>query len=81
MLKNNNFISTLLVSGTQISDDGLTLMCNNMNSGTMTHLDISFCREIGDFGYYNINDSCCCIIVVDVYFYCCYCCYSCYYCK
>lgn len=54
----NTALRALFVSGTHISDDGLSLLATKLSKKSFTSLDISFCRLITDFGLTSIAETC-----------------------
>ncbi len=54
---NNRKLSALNISGCHITDAGMSLICSAVSDKTMSHLDISFCRDISDYGAGSIAES------------------------
>ena len=54
----NKRVNTLLLSGTYLTNEGLSQMSNVLSSKHLTNLDISFCREISDFGISSLAEKC-----------------------
>jgi len=58
ILKQNRRVSSLMISGTYITDEGLATMANVMSAKNLTCLDLSFCREISDMEILSISEKC-----------------------
>lgn len=54
----NTRLATLNISSTQISDDGLSQLATVVSKKHLTSLDLSFCRDITDFGIICLSESC-----------------------
>ncbi len=57
--KNNGWLETLCAAGTYITDEGLSLISVVLSKKNMTSLDISFCRDVTDFGLITLSEICC----------------------
>lgn len=58
VLRKSTRVNTLLASGTYISDEGLATLANVLSAKHLTNLDISFCRDISDFGILSLVEKC-----------------------
>lgn len=56
--KVNKRMHTLKLSTLQIDDAGLNDVCLNLSADFMTNVDLSFCREITDFGLITLSEVC-----------------------
>ena len=64
--RNNRKLTTISASGTHLDDEGLSVLSNYLSSKSFTSLDISFCREISDFGINSLTQSCPSLIHVNM---------------
>jgi hypothetical protein len=58
LLQANRKLSTLKASSAYITDGGMSQMVNFMSAKYLTCLDISFCRDISDFGILSLAEKC-----------------------
>jgi hypothetical protein len=57
--KSNKRMHTLKVAAmTSLTDEGLSSLCLHMSPDFMTNVDISFCRDITDFGLATLSEVC-----------------------
>ena len=56
--KNNKRLSTLHASATRITDDGLSMLCTSLSGDFLLNVDLSFCRDITDFGIITLSQVC-----------------------
>lgn len=54
----NKRLAMLHVSGMQITDGGLSLICSALSDKHMRSMDLSMCRGVSDFGAMSVADSC-----------------------
>ena len=66
VVRNNRKLTTIMASGTHLNDEGLSILCNYLSNKSFTSLDISFCREISDFGIVSLTQSCPSLIHVNL---------------
>jgi hypothetical protein len=55
---NNHRLADLRAAACQIDDGGLSMICSALSDTHMRSLDISFCRDVSDYGAISIAESC-----------------------
>lgn len=58
MVKCNRRLSSLGIAGTNITDDGLSLISTSLSPSLFTGLDVSFCKNVTDFGILSLAEYC-----------------------
>jgi hypothetical protein len=54
----NKYLASISVAHTYLTDSGLSALAHRLSRDRLTHFDISYCRDITDFGLIALAESC-----------------------